>query len=257
MLYDSHCHIHMLPDYPACVGSTLAAAESNGVHWLLNVATLLEDLPELMKLAEHEPVYISIGVHPNEHPGVQYSKDILVESALSHPKLIAIGETGLDYYRQDDEAQDLSWQRERFITHIAAAKEVNKPLIIHSRHAREDTIALMKQENATQVGGVMHCFTEDWDMAQKAMDLGFYISFSGIVTFKNAIELQEVCKKVPLDRILIETDCPYLAPVPFRGKPNQPAYVKHTAEFIAQLRGLPFEEFAEATTSNFKRLFKL
>lgn len=255
MLTDSHCHIHMLPDYPTCIEPTLAAAKANNLKWLLNVGTTLEDMPELLKLAAYDPVYISAGVHPNEHPGIVYTKEVLLAAALSHPKLIAIGETGLDYYRQDNEQQDLSWQRERFVTHINIAKQVNKPLIIHSRHARQDTIDVLRAEKASDVGGVMHCFTEDWDMAQKALDLGFYISFSGIVTFKNAVELQEVAKKVPLDRILIETDCPYLAPVPFRGKPNQPAYVKHTAEFIAKSRGIDFDEFAQTTTQNFEHLF--
>jgi len=257
MLTDSHCHIHMLPDYPACIAATLAAAKANDLKWLLNVGVSLEDMPELLKLAEYDPIYISAGVHPNEHPGVVYTKEVLLEAALSHPKLIAIGETGLDYYRQDSEKEDLSWQRERFVTHIEVAKQVNKPLIIHSRHARQDTIEVLRHESASEVGGVMHCFTEDWDMAQKALDLGFYISFSGIVTFKNAVDLQEIAKKVPLDRMLIETDCPYLAPVPFRGKTNQPAYVKHTAEFIAQLRGISFEAFSQATGENFFRLFPL
>lgn len=255
MLYDSHCHIHLLPDYPACTEAAIDAAKANDVQWLLNVGVSLEDMPELIKLASHDAVYISAGVHPNEHPGHVYTEEVLLAAANLHPKIIAIGETGLDYYRQDNEEQDLSWQRERFVTHISVARQVNKPLIIHSRHARQDTIDLLRSENARESGGVMHCFTEDWDMAQKALDLGFYISFSGIITFKNAIELQDVAKKVPLDRIFIETDCPYLAPVPFRGKPNQPAYVKHTAEFIANLRGISFEKFAAQTTHNFLSLF--
>lgn len=255
MLADSHCHIHLLPDYPACTQAALDAAKANGVKWLLNVGTTLVDMPELIKLAAYEPVYISAGVHPNEDPGVVYTEEVLTEAVLSHPKIIAIGETGLDYYRQDDQQDDLTWQRERFITHMNVAKKTKKPLIIHSRHARIDTIDLLTSENADQVGGVMHCFTEDWDMAKKALDLGFYISISGIVTFKNAVELQEVAKKVPLDRLLIETDCPYLAPVPYRGKPNQPAYVKHTAEFIATSRSIEYEVFSESTTRNFERLF--
>lgn len=255
MLYDSHCHIHLLPDYPSCTEPAIAAAKANGVEYLLNVGVSLEDMPELIKLAEHDSVYISAGVHPNEQPGVVFDEATLTAAVNSHPKVIAIGETGLDYYRQDNEQQDLSWQRDRFVTHIAVAKKLNKPLIIHSRHARADTIDVLKSENASQVGGVMHCFTEDWDMAKKAIDLGFYISFSGIVTFKNAIELQDVAQRVPLDRILIETDCPYLAPVPFRGKVNQPAYVKHTAEFLAQLRGESFDLFADQTMKNFLKLF--
>jgi TatD DNase family protein len=255
MLVDSHCHIHLLPDYPACTEEALAAAKANDVQWFLNVGVSLEDMPELIKLAAFEPVYISAGVHPNEQPGVVFTEQVLIEAMNSHPKVIAIGETGLDYYRQDNEEKDLSWQRDRFVTHMNVAKQLHKPLIIHSRHARKDTIDLLRSENAREVGGVMHCFTEDWDMAKKAIDLGFYISFSGIVTFKAATELQEVARQMPLDRILIETDCPYLAPVPFRGKTNQPAYVKHTAEFMANLRGESFEEFAEQTTENFRRLF--
>lgn len=257
MLYDSHCHIHLLPNYPECIDSTLAAAKANDLVWLLNVGISLDDMPELLKLAEYEPVYISAGVHPNEKPGEIFSHEVLLAAVNAHPKVIAIGETGLDYYRQDNESQDLSWQRERFVTHIDVAKQAQKPLIIHSRHAREDTIDVLRTEKASDVGGVMHCFTEDWDMAKKAIDLGFYISFSGIVTFKNAIELQDVARRVPLDYLLIETDCPYLAPVPFRGKPNQPAYVRHTAEFLAELRGISFEEFSEQTSKNFKHCFKI
>lgn len=257
MLYDSHCHIHLLPDYPACVDATLAAAKANDLNWLLNVGVSLEDMPELIKLAAHDSVYISAGVHPNEQPGVEFTHDVLLKAVQSHPKVIAVGETGLDYYRQDNEQQDLTWQRERFVTHVAVAKQLKKPLIIHSRHARADTIDVLKTEQASDVGGVMHCFTEDWDMAHKALDLGFYISFSGIVTFKSATELQDVAKQVPLDRILIETDCPYLAPVPFRGKVNQPAYVKHTAEFLAELRGISFDAFAQQSTQNFQRCFGL
>jgi TatD DNase family protein len=257
MLADSHCHIHLLPDYPACTESALAAAKENGVEWLLNVGVCLEDMPELIKLAAHDPVYISAGVHPNEQPGRVYTDSELMEAVNSHSKVIAIGETGLDYYRQDNEADDLSWQRERFVTHLQVAKTAQKPLIIHTRAARKDTIDIMRSENAREIGGVMHCFTEDWEMAKSALDMGFYISFSGIVTFKTATDLQEVAKKVPLDRLLIETDCPYLAPIPFRGKTNQPAYVKHTAEFIAQLRGISFEDFADHTTQNFQRLFSI
>lgn len=255
MLVDSHCHIHLLPDYPACVEAVLAQAHDHGVEWMLNVGVSLEDMPELINLAAFDAVYISAGVHPNEQPGIVYSEETLIAAATSHPKIIAIGETGLDYYRQDDSTQDLSWQRERFITHMSVAKKLNKPLIIHSRQARQDTISLLRQENARDVGGVMHCFTEDWEMAKQALDLGFYISFSGIVTFKTATELQDVAKKVPLDRIFIETDCPYLAPVPFRGKTNQPAYVKYTAEFLAGLRGESVEEFSRQSSENFKALF--
>jgi TatD DNase family protein len=213
----------------------------------------MEDYPAMLGIAEaHDRVTASVGVHPNEQGGHDPAIDELVELA-QHPKIVAIGETGLDYFRSEG---DLDWQRDRFRRHIRAAKDCGKPIIVHSRDAREDTIAILDEEGAREVGGVMHCFTGDWDMAQQAMDLNFHISFSGIVTFRSAHELQEVAEKMPAERMLVETDCPYLAPVPHRGKPNHPAFVRHTAEFIAGLRNDSYENIAGSTTASFKSLFK-
>jgi TatD DNase family protein len=192
-------------------------------------------------------------VHPNDRDRHEPGAQELVERAAD-PKVVAIGETGLDYYRSDG---DLAWQRERFRTHIRAAGRCRKPLIIHTRAAKQDTIQIMREEGAGSAGGVMHCFTEDWPMAQRALDMGFYISFSGIITFKNAADLREVVKQVPLEQLLIETDAPYLAPVPHRGKSNQPRYVRHVAECVAELRGLTVEQVAELTRQNFYRCFPL
>jgi TatD DNase family protein len=254
MLVDSHCHLNRLDleKYNGDLETALAFAKQQGVTEMLCVSVVLEDLPVMKAIAQaHENIYVSTGLHPTEEVSKEPSVDALVQLA-SDPLVIAIGETGLDYYRCEG---DVTWQQERFRTHIQAATAVNKPLIIHTREAREDTIRIMREENAQVPQGVMHCFTETWEMAKQAMDLDFYISFSGIVTFKNAKELQEVAMKMPLDRMLVETDCPYLAPVPYRGKPNEPAYVRHVAEFIAELRGISFEEVAEKTTQNFRTLF--
>jgi len=192
-------------------------------------------------------------VHPDYENITEPTVSQLTELA-QHPKIIAIGETGLDYFRIKG---DLDWQRDRFRRHIRAAKESQKPLIIHTREAAQDTLRIMQEENAAAIGGVMHCFTENWDVAQRAIEMNFYISFSGIVTFKNALMLKEVAQKVPLNRMLIETDSPYLAPVPHRGKTNQPAFVKHVAEEIARLRETSLDEIATATTENFNTLFRL
>jgi len=250
-LVDSHCHIDFDPLYPR-IDQVLANARDNDVSHLLCVSVNLEDFPRVLALAEqHEHIFASVGVHPNEQEGRDPSVEELVKLA-SHPRVVAIGETGLDYFRSHG---DLDWQRDRFRRHIRAARQCGKPLIIHSRDAREDTIDVMAEEDAAQAGGVMHCFAEDWAMAERALALGFYISFSGIVTFKNARPVQEVAQKAPLDRILVETDSPYLAPVPYRGKTNEPAYVRHTAEYLAQLRGISFDALADATSENFFRLF--
>lgn len=250
-LVDSHCHIDFDPLYPR-VDDVLANARDNDVSHLLCVSVNLEDFPRVLALAEqHDHIFASVGVHPNERDGREPDIDELVELA-DHPRVVAIGETGLDYFRSQG---DLDWQRDRFRRHIEAARRCRKPLIIHSRAAPDDTIRLMSEENAGEAGGVMHCFAEDWKMAEQALALGFYISFSGIVTFKNAAAIQEVARKTPLDRILVETDSPYLAPVPYRGKTNEPAYVRHTAEHVAELRGISYEEVAEATSANFFRLF--
>lgn len=250
-LVDSHCHIDFDPLYPR-IDEVLANARDSDVSHLLCVSVNLEDFPRVLALAEqHEHIFASVGVHPNERQGRDPSVEELARLA-AHPRVVAIGETGLDYFRSHG---DLDWQRERFRRHIAAARQCGEPLIIHSRDAREDTIDIMSREDAAQAGGVMHCFAEDWTMAEQALALGFYISFSGIVTFNNARAVKEVARKAPLDRILVETDSPYLAPVPYRGKTNEPAYVKHTAEYVAELRGIPYQALAEATSENFFRLF--
>jgi len=254
LLVDSHCHIDLL-DYDKIGGNANTAintARENGVGHLLCVSINLEHYPDVLDLANRfDNVFASVGVHPNEQEGKEPSIDELVKLA-DDKNVIAIGESGLDYYRCEG---DIEWQRDRFRNHIQASKGSGKPLIIHSRQAKEDTLTIMKEEGADEIGGVMHCFTEDWNMARQALDLNFYISFSGIVTFKSATELKEVAKKAPLDRILVETDSPYLAPVPYRGKSNQPAWVKHVAEYIAELRETSFDEIAQATTQNFFALF--
>lgn len=253
-LVDSHCHLDRL-DLTAHDGkldNALIAAQHQGVGHMLCVCINLEDFPQVLKIAQAYPnVSASLGLHPNDAVAEEPSAEDLFLLAQD-PKVIAIGETGLDYYRSEG---DVEWQRERFRQHIRAAKKAELPLIIHSRQAREDTLQIMREEGAETVSGVMHCFTEDWTMAEAALDMGFYISISGIVTFRNAAEVQEVAKRVPLDRLLIETDSPYLAPNPYRGKSNEPAYVRNVAEFIAELRGVELEEFAKKTTENFFRLF--
>ena len=255
MLVDSHCHLDRL-DLTAFGGSIegmLEAAQEEDVGHFLCVSINLEDYPGMLEIAEsHAQVSASVGVHPNERDGHEPDVDELVQHA-AHPRVIAIGETGLDYFRSEG---DLEWQRDRFRRHIAAARRSGKPLIIHSRDAAEDTLRILDEESAAEVGGVMHCFTGDWDMAKRSMELNFHISFSGIVTFKSARALQEVAVKLPADRMLVETDSPYLAPVPHRGKPNHPALVRHVAEFVAQLRGEPYEQVAEVTTGNFIGLFR-
>ncbi|ADQ84610.1 hydrolase, TatD family [Methylovorus sp. MP688] len=225
----------------------------NAVGHALCVSVTLKDFPAVLAVAEaHDNIFASVGVHPDYEDEPFFTADDLVKLA-QHPKVIAIGETGLDYFRLTG---DLEWQRERFRTHIRAAIAADRPLIIHTRSAAEDTIRIMREEGAERIGGVMHCFTESLEVAEQAMALGFYISFSGIVTFKNAGALKEVARQIPLDRVLVETDSPYLAPIPFRGKTNQPAYVKHVAEEVARLRGISLEALSEATTRNFFTLFR-
>lgn len=258
MLIDSHCHLNFidLNEFNNDLSLVIERAKDNGVQHLLSVCVELSDYPELERLAvEYPNINISVGVHPNTVMDTPVTAKLLCDLA-ENPACIAIGETGLDYYRtHTEEAQEL--QRSRFREHIKASLMTSKPLIIHTRQAAEDTLRLMMEENAQQIGGVMHCFAESLDIAKRAIDLNFYISFSGIVTFKNATELQDIAKKIPLDRILIETDSPYLAPAPFRGKQNHPALVKHVAEFIADLRGMEFDEIAEITTHNFYNCFKI
>lgn len=253
-LVDSHCHLDRLDlsKYDGDLDVALKKAKENNVGQLLCVSIDLEAYPAMLELVRPYPeVSVSVGVHPNQSECEEPTVEGLVKLAQDE-KVIAIGETGLDYFRSDG---DLDWQRDRFRVHIKASRQTGKPLIIHSRNAREDTLTIMENEQAEEAGGVMHCFAEDWKTAKRALDLGFYISFSGIVTFNSAESLRDVARKVPLDRILVETDSPYLAPMPFRGKPNEPAYVLHVAEKIAALRSLSFEEVAEITTENFNRLF--
>ncbi len=253
MLVDSHCHLDF-PELNADLAGVLSRMHDNGVTHALTISTTLETFPAVRAVAHaHANVWCSAGVHPDERrDGREATLDELVAMARD-PRVVAVGETGLDYYRVEGDAE---WQRERFRTHIRAARELGKPLVIHTRAAAEDTLRVMREESAAEVGGVMHCFTEAWEVAEGAMELGFHISFSGIVTFKNAKDLKEVARRVPLERMLVETDSPYLAPVPHRGKPNQPAFVRHVAEEIAALRGIAFEDVARATTDNFFGLFR-
>ncbi|MBE9516343.1 MAG: TatD family hydrolase [Proteobacteria bacterium] len=250
-LVDSHCHINFDP-LGQEVDQVISRAREAGVEHLLCVSVDIEDYPQVLALArEYDNVFASVGVHPNHQDCHEPTVEELVEQA-STAEVVAIGETGLDYFRSEG---DLEWQRDRFRRHIAAAKESGKPLIIHTREAAADTLKILKEENARDIGGVMHCFAEDWDVARKAMDLNFHISFSGIVTFKSAESLREVAMKVPADRMLVETDCPYLAPVPYRGKTNEPAFVRYVAECVADVRKENFDSIANATTDNFFRLF--
>jgi len=253
MLVDSHCHLNF-PEFASNMDGVLQSMRDHDVTHALCVSVTLEKFPEVLAIAAaHDHIYASVGVHPDYEDLPPLSADELVRLA-DHPKVIAIGETGLDYFRLTGY---LEWQRDRFRTHIRAAIQSEKPLIIHTRSAAEDTIRVMQEEGTDRIGGVMHCFTESLEVAQAAIEMGFYISFSGIVTFKNAVALKEVAQQIPLERMLVETDSPYLAPVPYRGKTNQPAYVKHVAEEIARLRGISLEEVAQATTQNFFKLFKL
>ena len=251
MYIDSHCHINF-PDFADKLPEVFALMENNQVSHALCISVELEKFPEVLALAEAYPnVYASVGVHPDHEDCTEPTVNELVALA-DHPSVVAIGETGLDYFRLTG---DLEWQRERFRTHIRAARATHKPLVIHTRSAAEDTLRIMREEKAGEAGGVMHCFTESLAVADAAIAQGFYISFSGIVTFKNATALREVAAAIPLERMLIETDSPYLAPVPYRGKTNQPGFVKHVAEEIARIRGITVEAVGEATTQNFFRLF--
>lgn len=252
MLVDSHCHLNF-PELAANLSAIKQSMRDNGVGHALCISVTLPDFPQVLALAENnENFFASVGVHPDYENIDEPTVEELITLA-NHPKVIAIGETGLDYFRLTG---DLEWQRMRFRNHIRAAIASGKPLVIHTRNAAEDTLRIMREENAQLVGGVMHCFTESLDVALRSIELGFYISFSGIVTFKNALAIKEVAKQVPLDKILVETDSPYLAPIPYRGKTNQPSYVKYVAQEIAQLRGISLEEVTAATTQNFFRLFK-
>ncbi|MFZ9034672.1 MAG: TatD family hydrolase [Francisellaceae bacterium] len=255
MMIDSHCHLnHLKLDAGQTVTDIIKAASIQGVEKIISIATTLEEVPAIAEIASvHDEVYYSVGVHPSEFDGVQpFEPDAIVKMAKAQ-KCVAIGETGLDYHYNSQET--ITGQKAKFIAHIEAAKQLKKPLIVHTRAAKADTLAILKTHDIGTCDGVLHCFTEDWEMAKAALDLGMYISFSGIVTFKNAQEVQAVARKMPLDRILIETDAPYLTPVPFRGKPNYPKYVYYVAEFLAALRGEDFDAFCKATRENTKNLF--
>ena len=257
MFVDSHCHLDF-PQLAERQAEILANMRAHAVEAALCVSVRLEEFPRVLALAEQQAgdsfpqLYATVGVHPDNADCEEPDVARLVELG-SHPRVVAIGETGLDYYWHKDAPE---WQRARFRTHIRAARELGKPLVVHTRNAADDTLRLMREEGAAEVGGVMHCFTESQAVADAALELGFHISFSGIVTFRSAKELKEVARNVPLDRLLIETDAPYLAPVPHRGQTNEPAYVRHVAEEIARLRDEPLERIAQASTDNFHRLFR-
>jgi len=253
MLVDSHCHLDF-PELADQLPAVMSRMSEHGIAAALVAGVTLERLPAMMDIvARFDNLYAAVGVHPDGEGGDEPTAERLLELAL-HPRVVAIGETGLDYYRLQG---DLEWQRRRFRVHIDAARRCGKPLIIHTRAARLDTLRILEEERAGEVGGVFHCFTEDRETAWKAVDLGFYVSFSGILTFKNAVDLREIAAELPLERLLVETDAPYLAPVPHRGKLNEPAYVHHVAEELARVRNLPLAALAEATTANFRRLFRL
>ena len=250
-LIDSHCHLDFegLADR---LPEVLAAMDANGIAGCMTIGVTLEEAPQVLAIAHAYPqVFASVGVHPEYADHREPDVGTLCELA-NDPKVLAIGETGLDYHWHKDRPE---WQRERFRVHIRAARELNKPLVIHTRESAEDTLTILREEGAEAVGGILHCFTESLDVARAGIDLGFYISLSGIVSFKKAEVVHDVARSVPLDRLLVETDAPYLAPVPYRGKPNQPAYVRHVAEAIADLRQISLEEVAAATSRNFLTLF--
>lgn len=256
MYVDSHCHIYF-DGLVERMPEILANMQASRVTHALCASVDLETLPRVLALAEAHPnLFASVGVHPDHEGVAEPSVAELVELAR-HPKIVAIGETGLDYYRLGERTiEDMAWQRDRFRRHIQAARQSGKPLIIHTRASAQDTLRLLREEDAGAVGGVMHCFTESWEVAQAALDIGLYISLSGIVTFKSATDLQEVARRIPADRLLIETDSPYLAPVPFRGKTNEPAHVSHVGNFVAGLRGIDAAELGALTTQNFFNLFR-
>ncbi len=253
-LIDSHCHLPLVATAERGIPAILTDALAAAVDYMLCVAVDLETFPEVRAAAENSrAVFASVGSHPNTDAARHEEPTVAtLVAAATHERVVAIGETGLDYFRSEG---DLSWQHNRFRTHIQAARECGKPIIVHTRDAASDVIKMLREERAHEVGGVMHCFVEDWETASAALDLGFYISFSGIVTFKSATALQDVARKIPLSRLLVETDSPWLAPVPHRGRQNEPAFVRHTAEFLAKLRGETLAELALMTSQNFFELF--
>jgi TatD DNase family protein len=255
MLIDSHCHLDRLDlkPYENDFGCLMQQIRSENIEHLLCISIDLEAYPAMRELvANYDDISVTVGVHPNENEGHEPTVEELIELGKDE-KVIGIGETGLDYFRSEG---DLTWQKDRFRNHIHAAKALKKPLIIHTREAKQDALDMLQEDNAGEVGGIIHCFTEDWEFAKRALDLNFYISFSGIVTFNSAKQIHEVAKKVPADRFLIETDSPYLAPVPHRGRPNYPQYVKHVAQTVADLRGISLNSVADLSTRNFYTLFK-
>lgn len=255
-IIDSHCHLDSL-DYDNQhnnVDEVIHNAKQRGVQHFISICTTLGRFSAMKALTAHrQDVSLSCGVHPLNVEDEPFDGEKLIQ-LVQDPKVVAVGETGLDYHYTPETK---ALQQQLFEKHIEVAKQVKKPLIIHTRSAREDTMAMLEQGNAEQCGGVLHCFTEDWTMAKRALDIGFYISISGIITFRNAEELRDVARKVPLDRLLIETDSPYLAPIPYRGKPNQPAYVREVCEYMATLKGVSVAEFAQITTHNVQQLFKI
>lgn len=254
MLVDSHCHLDRidLTPYGGDLGAALEAARQRGVGRMLCIGIDRGNVETVIGIAErHADVFASVGVHPLDIFDSAEAVDELLRWA-DHPRVVAIGETGLDYHYSADRAE---CQRQSFHNHLRASARCGKPVVVHTREAQDDTLTLLREAADPEVGGVLHCFTESWEMARAALDLGFYISFSGIITFRNAADLREVVKKVPLDRLLVETDSPYLAPVPYRGKKNEPKYVPEVAACVAELKGLSENEVAEATTANFERLF--
>jgi len=255
MLVDSHCHLDRLDlePYEGSLAKAIAAAEANKVSHFLCIGVELETIDDVLAIANSaENIFASVGVHPLHQDSRAPTVEDLVGIAQAEKKVVAIGETGLDYHYCSG---DLSWQRDRFVTHLHAADQLKLPVIVHTRNAQTDTVDLLRSENAREFGGVLHCFTEDWSMAKQALDLGFYISISGIVTFNNATELRDVVKKIPLDRLLIETDSPYLAPKPYRGKSNEPKYISQVAACVADLKGISVEQLGEITSRNFFELF--
>lgn len=254
MLVDSHCHLDRLKlnKYDGELDAALQAARDRGVGKMLCVGISLDNRQEVTELAEkHDDVVASVGVHPLDVDAGLATETQLVEWS-KHPKVVALGETGLDYY-YSDETKEV--QSKSFAIHLRAASEAKLPVIVHTRDARQDTLDLIREHGNSEYAGVLHCFTESWEMASAAMDMNYYISLSGIVTFKNAEELRDVARKMPLDRLLVETDSPYLAPIPYRGKPNEPAFVREVAEFVADLKGISYEKLCEITGENFHRLF--
>lgn len=257
MLIDSHCHLSM-PELSGRIGAVLAAMRAAEVGRAISICTTLEEFDAVHALAmAHKELWSTVGVHPDNEGVTEPTLEALLERAR-RPRVVAIGETGLDYYRLNGRTvDDMAWQRERYRVHIRAARACGLPLVVHTRSASADTLDILREEGGGQVSGVFHCFTETMEVARAALDLGFHISFSGILTFRNAADLREVARFVPLDRCLVETDSPYLAPVPHRGRPNEPAYVRHVALTLAEIKQLPPETVARATTSNAEVLFGL